>query len=290
MMVFTVSAAPALLLACSICFSVPVISLSLITAPTNPEPMIVLVPAAWFSPFHYVRFTDQLRLAGYETVSQRLPSCDSVNPKAQSMAVDSAFIVEQLLMPSINAGKEVVLMMHSYGGGPGAAAAKGISVTERRAAGKSGGIIGLIFISAFIAEEGQSLLSSGGGKYPPWVIQYNDGQLGVRGAKDTFFNDVPRPLSDLAITELRIQSRYWAETPCGAPAWSDAVYDGRRAYMFCTLDHAIPLARQEFMIKQSKVLWDVETFHTGHAPFLSQPKTLSDWTVNEIAKFKAADG
>ena len=43
------------------------------------------------------------------------------------------------------------------------------------------------------------------------------------------------------------------------------------------------------MVQQSKVQWDVETFKTGHAPFLSQPKMLSDWTVIEISKFEAAD-
>lgn len=80
-------------------------------------------------------------------------------------------------MPSINAGREVILIMHSYSGGPGAVAAKGLSLAERRAAGKPGGIIGLIFISAFIAEEGQTLLSSGGGKFAPWVIEYVSNSL-----------------------------------------------------------------------------------------------------------------
>lgn len=80
-------------------------------------------------------------------------------------------------MPSINAGLKVVLVVHSYSGGPGAVAAKGLSLPERRAAGKPGGIIGLIFINAFIAREGQSLLSGGGGKYAPWVIEYVSNSL-----------------------------------------------------------------------------------------------------------------
>ena len=117
----------------------------------------------------------------------------------------------------------------------------------------------------------------------------NDGQLGVQNGKDVFFNDVPEPLSDLAAAELKNQSRHSAETPCGPPAWSDAVYNGRRAYVTCTLDKAIPPAAQEVMIQQSGVHWDVETFDTGHAPFLSQPKKLSDWTVNEISKFDATE-
>ena len=138
---------------------------------------IALVPAAWHSPVHYKEFTHLLHLAGYNTITQRLPSCGSSDPKAQSVAVDAAFISQNLLLPSINAGKEVVLVMHSYGGGPGAMAAKGLSPAERRAAGKPGGIIGLIFICAFVAKEGQPLVSGSGGKFAPWVIEYVSNSL-----------------------------------------------------------------------------------------------------------------
>ena len=117
----------------------------------------------------------------------------------------------------------------------------------------------------------------------------NDGQLGVQGAKDVFFHDVPEPLSSESVTELRNQSRNSAETPCGAPAWSDAVFNGRRAFVMCTLDRAIPPAAQQALIDQSGVQWDIVKFQTGHTPFLSEPKKLSDWTVNEISKFEAAD-
>lgn len=142
------------------------------TSLADNKPVVVLAPAAWHLPVHYAEYFKQLNVAGYSTVSQRLPSCDSPFPRDQSVAADAAFIGRNLLMPSINAGKRVVLVMHSYSGGPGAMAAKGLSVAERSAAGKPGGIIGLIFIAAFIAKEGQSLLSGGGGKFAPWVIEY----------------------------------------------------------------------------------------------------------------------
>lgn len=142
------------------------------TSLADDNPIVVLVPAAWHSPIHYAEYFKQLNLAGYDTISLRLPSCDSSLPKDQSVSVDAAFVSQYLLMPSINAGRRVVLVMHSYSGGPGAMAAKGLSVAERSAAGQSGGIIGLIFISAFLAQDGQSLLSAGGGKFSPWVIEY----------------------------------------------------------------------------------------------------------------------
>ncbi|KAL8722840.1 MAG: hypothetical protein Q9225_000727 [Loekoesia sp. 1 TL-2023] len=149
-------------------------SLLVYTSPTAPNdrPVTAIAPAAWHSPVHYQLFADQLHVAGLSTVMLQLPSCGSSNPRAQSVANDAAFIKKFLLQPSIDAGKRVVLITHSYSGGPGAVAAKGLSVGERRAAGKPGGIIGLVFISAFVAKQGQSLISGSGGQYAPWVIQY----------------------------------------------------------------------------------------------------------------------
>ncbi|KAL8726560.1 MAG: hypothetical protein Q9181_005997 [Wetmoreana brouardii] len=131
-----------------------------------------IVPGAWHSPEHYYELRKLLEHDGYETVSQRNPSCYSGTPNAESAAKDTAFIRNQVLMPLLDAGKTVVLAMHAYGGLPGAAAAKGLSEAERRAAGQPGGILGLIFINALLAHEGQSLLSILPGQvFDPWVIQ-----------------------------------------------------------------------------------------------------------------------
>lgn len=170
MKLFPVSAAPHLALVFSLCFPIPTFSAR--TASALARPVIVVVPAAWHMPIHYRAYTNQLQNAGYDTVTQRLPSTGSADPNAQSVAGDADFIRNTMLMPSIDAGQDVVLVMHSYSGGPGSVAAKGLSVAERRAAGKPGGIIGLIYVCAFVAKQGQSLLDGSGGKFAPWVIEY----------------------------------------------------------------------------------------------------------------------
>lgn len=91
----------------------------------------------------------------------------------QSVAADATFIRQNILLPQINEGREVVLVAHSYGGSPGAEAAKGLSISEQRAAGRKGGIVGLIFICGFITRAGQTLRSMlPGGKLEPWVVDY----------------------------------------------------------------------------------------------------------------------
>lgn len=118
----------------------------------------------------------------------------------------------------------------------------------------------------------------------------NDGQLSVRDAAEIFYNDVPTGLRNAAVAELLPQARRSAETVCGAPAWADAIFDGRRAYVLCALDKAIPMAGQNHMIQQSGVEWDLKTLYTGHAPFLSRPEELSAWTIAEVLKFQGLQG
>lgn len=54
----------------------------------------------------------------------------------------------------IEKGKDSLLVCHSSAGHPGAAAALGHSKKENTAKGHDGGIVGLVFISAFLVDEG----------------------------------------------------------------------------------------------------------------------------------------
>ena len=76
-----------------------------------------------------------------------------------------------MLMPYIEAGHYVVLIMHSYGGMPGMAAATGLSAKERAGRGLKGGIVALATLAGLFAAEGKSLLDGLGGKHLPWVIE-----------------------------------------------------------------------------------------------------------------------
>jgi hypothetical protein len=135
-------------------------------------PTIVIIPGAWHKSQHYTPLIDSLKAQKYEVVCSQLPSVDSQTPRAQSVAEDSAFIKSKLLLPSMDAGKDIVLLMHSFGGCTGADAAKGHSKDERQAAGKRGGVVGLVFMCAFLAAEGDSLKSKlPGGVYDPWVLE-----------------------------------------------------------------------------------------------------------------------
>lgn len=138
---------------------------------TMSKPTVILVPGAWHTPRHYEKLLELLRTAGFTTVSKQLPSVGSDQPTEQTVASDAAFIRESLLLPELDRGQDVILIMHSYGGSPGSAAAKGLSKAERLASGQKGGIVGLVFICAFLANEGDSLQSKlPGQKLDPWCL------------------------------------------------------------------------------------------------------------------------
>lgn len=137
---------------------------------TIAKPTVVLVPGAWHSPSHFDQLRARLHEADYPTVSLALPSLNSPNPNEIEVATDVAFIREKMLLPLLEEGKEVVLAVHSYGGCPGGAAAKGLSKSEWNSQGRHGGLVGLVFIAAFVAREGDSLLSLVGGKWDSWMM------------------------------------------------------------------------------------------------------------------------
>lgn len=137
----------------------------------HPNPTVVVIPGAWHSPWHYERILALFVKANYPVSCLRLPSVGAADPASIMISTDIAFIREKLILPLIEEGKEVVLVMHSYGGAPGAAAAKGLSKIEVGADGKAGGIVGLIFLCAALADEGDSLLSQRGGQHDQWIVE-----------------------------------------------------------------------------------------------------------------------
>lgn len=130
------------------------------------KPTVVLLSGAWHSPAHYAEILDLFEEAGHPTLCPKFPSFDPSNPNDQSLAVDVNFIRKQTLLPLMDEGKDILLVMHSYGGCVGGAAASGLSKSEN----SKGGIVGLIFIAALLTREGESLLKVIGGKWAPFII------------------------------------------------------------------------------------------------------------------------
>lgn len=133
-------------------------------------PIIVLVPGAWLSHSFYEPFLRTINLAGYSTHYARYPSLDPSSHFKVTCETDTEALASSIRPLVEHEGKDIVLVMHSYAGMPGAAAATGLAKSQRVKEGKSGGIVGLVFIAAFVVPEGMSCSGLQGGNLPSWIL------------------------------------------------------------------------------------------------------------------------
>ena len=122
------------------------------------KPTIVIVPGSFSPPSFYATVIDQLHSHNYEAICIDLPSVGRSphGAPAATMAEDAAqvqFVTSKLA----EAGKDVVIVTHSYGGIVGTESARGLAKADREAAGKTGGISRLFYITSLVPLVGTSL-------------------------------------------------------------------------------------------------------------------------------------
>jgi len=120
--------------------------------------IIILVPGAWMHPSTYETFLTILHNDGSPTSYASYPSLNPVDPLKADVVADSASICKRVMLPLIEQqGKEVVVVMYSYGGMPGSVASAGLGKIQRAHQEKKGEVVGLVFISGFVLQEGASV-------------------------------------------------------------------------------------------------------------------------------------
>ena len=130
------------------------------------KPTFVLVPGAWHQPSIYSSVMDTLGAHGYPTVGLPLPSAGAMPP---NMSFDEDVkAIRDSLTELVDQDKDVILVVHSYTGMPGAEAPKGLGKKERQDKGLEGGVVRLVFIMAFAMPEGFQP-TAGGAQMPEWM-------------------------------------------------------------------------------------------------------------------------
>lgn len=117
---------------------------------------IVIVPAASAVPLIYEQVIDGVVANGYDTQVLHIPSVGLVDNGVRkgsppTMYDDAAFIAGHV-NDLADAGRDILLVMHSYGGTAGTQSAQGLSKSERQKHGKTGGIVGLAYMTCLVPE------------------------------------------------------------------------------------------------------------------------------------------
>jgi len=136
------------------------------------KPTILIIPGAWQLPTVWDGFRGLLTKAQYPSVHVALPSVGGTTLPLTGLAEDVA-AVRSHLSPIVEDGKDVVVVCHSSGGVVCSNAVEGFDKKTQRVEGKKGkkgGVVRIVYVSAFMLPQGQSLLGMLGGQPLPWMV------------------------------------------------------------------------------------------------------------------------
>ena len=225
---------------------------------------VVLVHGAWGGAWCWERLVPLLEQGGLAVRTVNLPSVAAEPDPAADLAGDAAAVRAVL----DDAGGPILLVGHSYGG---------MVVTE--AATGHPGVSRLLYLCAFMPEQGQSLFDITGGP-APWIEAKDDGTVlpFADQAADTFFGDCDPETQRWASAQLR---------PMRPPPFLQAVASAAwekipSTYVVCAQDRALPpeLQRDLFAPRASEVV----ELETSHSPFFSEPEVLADLIAERAAR------
>ncbi|KAJ5611955.1 hypothetical protein N7528_009060 [Penicillium herquei] len=220
-------------------------------------PVFVFIPGAWHRPECFDRIRTLLTERGYDSEAVTTLSVDAASPNIGLHAdID---LTKDIIRRLVCQGRRVVVVCHSYSGLVGASAVEGLGYAQRSKMSLSGGVVMVVWISAFVALKGQSIIDVGEGKTDPWVVSHGDG----------FCSTSQQGTQQKWISKLACHS----VLSCLEPALYEPWHDMPSMYVFCTKDNAFSLPFQE---KLAKKLENPVTFRceSSHSPFLSMPRKL----------------
>ncbi|KAL8831303.1 MAG: hypothetical protein Q9170_005361 [Blastenia crenularia] len=269
--------------------SLPNLSAILSSKPTSSppsRPTIILVHGGWQGPETYSLLLPLLERAGYSVFAPTLPSAGTV-PAVLSFASDVS-ILRNAISSTLAVGKDVILVMHSYGAVVGCEALKGVKIDETDlvvaagAEGKVGKVRRLVFIAGLLLPEGKSTRNSGRGDERLEGFECQDNLIRMTDGPKRFFNDLPPANALCWASKLKKHSLPAFLSPLTYAAYRD--YPS--SYLLCINDNAIPLAIQKRFVAMAGIQDTVEV-QSGHLPQVSQPK-LVEMFIRKCAGEEAA--
>ncbi|KAJ6114159.1 hypothetical protein N7512_007604 [Penicillium capsulatum] len=238
-------------------------------------------------PDFYQPFLQALAAAGHDVRYAGYPSLDPADPTTTDCQADTDAITNTL-RPIVEEGKDVLLLQHSYAGMPGAAAAVGLGKVQRHQEGKAGGVIGLVFIGAFVVPEGLRMVRF---LRLDHILWQPSAKLNIPDDPTrNFAGDVDSSWSPFLEKNLRPHATLSFTSPQPYPAWVDGAFRGRLAFIATTEDKAVPKEAQYGMMAATQQQWVVKEIAVSHcAPFLDRIQRTVELTQEIVQEFSELD-
>jgi pimeloyl-ACP methyl ester carboxylesterase len=238
----------------------------------------VLVHGSWMGSWAWERVTPLLRQAGHQVTAIDLPGYGADTTPISEITLQA--YIDRALAAIAAASGPVILVGHSMGGIVVSTAAE--QWPERVACA--------VYVAAYMLPHGESVFSFSQGN-PEFAASQVMGYLEIDEAGGTsrirpdgvgpvFVNDGSP--SDVAYATEHAHADYLA--PSGtAIAISHARWGSvRRVYVETLRDQAVPVAAQQRMNELLPGA-DVHSIDSGHSPFLTQPRGLTDLLIHAAA-------
>lgn len=117
---------------------------------------ILIVPGGASPAALYTDLATQLKGSGIDAVVYDNPSSSRLPPEEPASLADDGAFVSSKIEELANAGRDVVLLPHSYGGLVANEAAKGFSKEERANKDLPGGVVLIVYLSCIVADVGET--------------------------------------------------------------------------------------------------------------------------------------
>lgn len=140
---------------------------------TSPEskPVIVIIPGAWHVPAHYAHLALKLNSAGYTVDCIESSSTNDGKDLPENTWAEDISIIRNAITSHTEAGRDVAVVMHSFGGMAGSEATCGLGKKENETSGR---VVKLIYMTSFMLKEGQTRAD-----FPDWpnIARVDDEQV-----------------------------------------------------------------------------------------------------------------
>lgn len=250
------------------------------------RPTLIFVPGAWHKPSCYNKIIHLLQSKhAIKCIGVTLPSTQN-DPEATSK--DDIDAARAAIVAETSLRRDVIVIVHSYGGMVGNSAIKGLT-PPKPTAGKPNGqgyVQGLILIASGFTITGLAFMDPFFGHPPPsWRINNDTGYAELTTPPhELFYHDVPAEEADRYIENLTTQSlkALFEGGEHAYAGWMD-VPKGNVWYIGSSDDRGMPFVAQRLNVGMARGC-GVHVHHvelpSSHSPFISMP----DETVGIIVR------
>jgi len=225
------------------------------------KPTLILVHGAWHNGAGFARLQSELEKIGVASKTVELLSVGSADTKLGDMYGDAEIVRSAIESVDGNC----VVLGHSYGG---------LAITQASAGSKK--VQRLIFLTAFMLDEGETLYAACGSVDPAWWnVAADKSRLTADTPENIFYNKCSPEITFEAVDALRTQSLPAFNQPITKVGWKEIP----STYIICEQDNAIPVFAQEAMSARAS---EQIRMNSDHSPFLSAPRELAEIIAKSI--------